>query len=161
MTQAFQDQFAERHSHCYGCGRSNEQGMKIKSRWEGEKSVCRHTPPEFMHGVPGFVYGGLIASLMDCHGIGTATAAHFRQAGTPIGSDPAVRYVTAALSVDYLKPTPTGVELELWGTVREIKGKKIVVDIELKVAGEVTARGQVVAVRMPENFGGAMQSEGK
>ena len=151
---AFQDQFAARHSHCYGCGRLNEKGMKIKSRWEGERSVCRITPPEYMHGVPGFVYGGLIASLMDCHGIGTATAEHFRRAAAPIGSDESVRYVTAAIKVDYLRHTPTGAELTLWGTVTEVTARKIVVDIELTVQGQVTARGQVVTVRMPENFGG-------
>lgn len=165
-TPAFQDQYPDRHSHCYGCGRLNEHGLHLKSRWDGEESVCRFTAPEHMHGVPGFAYGGLIASLMDCHGIGTATAAHFRALEQPIGSDPSVRYVTGALRVDYLRPTPTGRALELRGTVKEMKGRKIVVGLVLLVEGTITARGEVVAVRMPDDFaqrspGGAVPDPGR
>ena len=61
---------------------------------------------------------------------------------------PPFRYVTASLQVDYLKPTPLGVELEIRGQVVEIKGRKVISEITLSANGEVTARGKVVAVQI-------------
>jgi acyl-coenzyme A thioesterase PaaI-like protein len=103
--------------------------------------------------MPGYVYGGLIASLIDCHGTGSAAAAAYRAEGREPGSEPALRFVTAALEVDYLAPTPLGPELELRGIIAEASPRKVIVDIALSVAGTVTARGRVVAVRMPESMG--------
>ena len=67
-------------------------------------------------------------------------------------TDPPLRYVTASLHVDYLKPTPANVELELRGRVKEFKGRKVVVEIDVRAAGVVTVKGEVVAVQMPKTF---------
>lgn len=149
--KAFQDYYPDDLSHCYGCGRLNENGLQIKSYWDGEETVAVFQPRPYHTAIPGYVYGGLIASLIDCHGTGTAAAAAYRAAGQEMGTEPAYRYVTAALRVDYLKPTPL-VELEIRGSVKEIKGRKVVVELEVRAAGEVCARGEVVAVQMPENW---------
>lgn len=65
---------------------------------------------------------------------------------------PAFRFVTASLHVDYLAPTPLEAELEIRGRVKEIKGKRVVVEATVSALGKVTARGQVVAVQMPDTF---------
>lgn len=148
---AFQDYYPDDLSHCYGCGRLNEHGLHIRSFWDGEESVAVFQPRPYHTAVPGYVYGGLIASLIDCHGTGTAAAAAYRAAGREMGTQPAFRYVTAALRVNYLKPTPL-VELEVRGSVKEIKGRKVVVEAEVRARGEVCARGEVVAVQMPEDW---------
>ncbi|MCM2270683.1 MAG: PaaI family thioesterase, partial [Thermoanaerobaculia bacterium] len=101
---------------------------------------------------PGYVYGGLIASLIDCHAIGTAAAERAAAAGGELSFGSVPRYVTGALAVKFLKPTPIGVELELVATVREAGERKSVVDVTLAAAGVVTATGEVVAVRMPESL---------
>ena len=151
--KAFQDFYPEDTSYCYGCGRLNEKGLQIKSYWDGEQSVARYVPrPEHM-AIPGYVYGGLLASLIDCHGTGTAAAATARAENREMDSEPAIRFVTGSLKVDYLRPTPLGPELELRGTVREIKPRKVVVAIDLLADGEVCVRGEVIAVRLPENWG--------
>jgi acyl-CoA thioesterase FadM len=67
-------------------------------------------------------------------------------------SDPPLRFLTASLHVDYLRPTPLGVPLEVRARVKEIKDRKVVVVASLRVKGEVCARGEVVAVRMPEHL---------
>ena len=103
--------------------------------------------------IPGFVYGGLLASLIDCHSTGTAAAAMYRNEGREMDSLPAYRFVTGSLQVSYLKPTPLGRELEIRGRVKEIKGRKVVVECSVFADGVATARGEVVAVQMPENFG--------
>ncbi|MCA9946335.1 MAG: PaaI family thioesterase [Anaerolineales bacterium] len=151
--KAFQDYYPDDSSYCYGCGRLNEKGLQIKSYWDGEQSVARFVPrPEHM-AIPGYVYGGLLASLIDCHGTGTAAAAAARDESRAIDSEPAIRFVTGSLKVDYLRPTPLGPELELRGTVREIKPRKVIVAIDLLAEGEVCVRGEVTAVRLPENWG--------
>jgi acyl-coenzyme A thioesterase PaaI-like protein len=147
---AFQDRYEDDVSHCYGCGRLNEHGLQIKTVWEGEESVTRFTPWPRHTAMPGYVYGGLIASLIDCHSTGTAAAAAARDRGLAEGEVRLPRFVTASLKVDYLRPTPLGPELEIRGRVREVKGRKVVVECALSAHGEVCARGEVVAVQMPE-----------
>ena len=155
--QAFQDFYPENVSHCYGCGRLNEKGLKIRTHWDGEESVTRFQPRPEHTAIPGFVYGGLLASLIDCHGTGTAAAAMYQKDGRPMDSLPAYRFVTASLHVDYLAPTPIDSELEIRGRVKEIKGRRVVVEATVSVEGRITVHGEVVAVQMPESFsaGGA------
>jgi acyl-coenzyme A thioesterase PaaI-like protein len=148
LMKAFQDYYPDSVSHCYGCGRLNQQGLQIKSYWDGEESVCTFMPWPQHIAVPGFIYGGLIASLIDCHGTGTAAA--YRAEGREMDTLPPCRFLTASLQVDFLKPTPSGVPLEVRGRVEEIKGRKIVVGSTLAAGGVVCARGRVVAVRVPE-----------
>lgn len=148
----FQDLYPEDYSHCYGCGRLNRDGLQIKTVWEGDESVTRYTPRPYHTAIPGFVYGGLLASLLDCHGTGTAAAAAARAQGRAIDSDPPLRYVTASLKVDYLKPTPMGVPLEIRGRATEVKGRKVVVHSTLFANGVTTVRSEVVAVQMPDTF---------
>jgi acyl-coenzyme A thioesterase PaaI-like protein len=149
---AFQDLYPEDYSYCYGCGRLNADGLQIKTYWEGDESVTRHTPRPYHIAIPGFVYGGLLASLIDCHGTGTAAAAAARAQGRALDSDPPLRFVTASLKVDYLKPTPLGVELEIRGRAKEVKGRKVVVESTLFASGVATVRGEVIAVQLPETF---------
>lgn len=150
--QAFQDLYPDDFAQCYGCGRLNEHGLQIKSRWDGDESVAVFTPRSYHIAVPGYVYGGLIASLIDCHGTGTAAAASYRFENRPLGSDPPLRFVTASLKVDYLRPTPLGVPLEIRGRVVDIGPRKVVVAATLSAEGVTCARGEVVAVRMPESM---------
>jgi acyl-coenzyme A thioesterase PaaI-like protein len=126
MTQLpFQDYYPDLLAHCYGCGKLNEHGHQIKSYWDGEESVCHFLPRPYHIAIPGYVYGGMLASLIDCHGTGTAAAAAYRAERRPMDSEPALRFLTASLHVDYLKPTPLGVELEIRGRVKEVKGRKV------------------------------------
>jgi acyl-coenzyme A thioesterase PaaI-like protein len=156
--QAFQDFYPESVAHCYGCGRLNAAGHQIKTYWEGDESVTRFQPRPEHTAIPGFVYGGLLASLIDCHGTGTAAAAMYRAENRPMDSLPAFRFVTGALQVSYLKPTPLGPVLENRGRVKEIKGRKVVVEATVYAAGVVTARGEVVALQMPDSFAEQVKS---
>ncbi len=150
--KAVQDYYPDELSYCYGCGRLNEKGLKLKSYWEGEETVAIFTPRPYHIAIPGYAYGGLIASLIDCHGTGTAAAATYRAEGREMGTEPPLRFVTASLHVDYLRPTPLGVPLEIRGKAKEIKGRKVVVSASVSAGGEVCAKGEVVAVQMPEHM---------
>ena len=150
--KAFQDYYPDDLAHCYGCGRLNSAGHQIKSYWDGDESVCHFQPSTDHISIPGYVYGGLLASLIDCHGTGTAAAAAYRAESRPMDSEPALRYLTASLHVDYLKPTPLGPMLEVRGKVKEVKGRKVVIEEWIVANGEVTVRGEVVAVQVPDSL---------
>ena len=146
-TTPFQDQYPDAYAHCYGCGRNNVHGLHLKSYWDGEESVCRHTPAaRYTGGFPGYLYGCMIASLFDCHGAGTAAAATAEESGEPFP-----RFVTASLKVDFLQPTPMGVELEVRGTVEEIKDRKVTVKLRLQANGALCATGRAIMVQVPDS----------
>jgi len=150
--KAFQDYYPDELSHCYGCGRLNEQGLKLKSYWDGEETVAIFDPRPYHIAIPGYVYGGLIASVIDCHGTGTASAAAYQAEAREMGTEPPLRFVTASLHVEYLRPTPMGVPLEVRGKIKEVKGRKVVVSTTVSADGEICAKGEVVAVKMPESM---------
>ncbi len=150
---AVQDLYPNDVAHCYGCGRLNDDGLHIRTKWEGGEGVARFTPRPYHIAIPGYVYGGLLASLVDCHAIGTAAASSMAREGLVPGTDPSPRFVTASLKVDFLKPTPLGPELELRARPEEMGERRVEVKVEVYVNGDVVVRGEVTAVRMPERFG--------
>ncbi len=153
MTEkAFQAFYPDEFNQCYGCGKLNPHGHQLESRWDGDETVAYFTPKPYHTAVPGFVYGGLIASLVDCHGTGTASAAAYREAGRPMGSEPALRFVTASLQVDFKAPTPLGPVLEVRAKIDDITPKKVIMTIDVKAEGKVCAKGKVIAVRIPDTM---------
>jgi len=147
-SKSFQDYYPDNHAHCYGCGRLNQHGLQIKSYWDGEESVCQFRPhPYHTGGFPENVYGGLIASLMDCHGAGTA-AAKARSEGIDPETEPFKRFVTASLKIDFLAPTPVDATMELRGKVRSIDGRKVVVDVSLTADEKIRAKGEALMIQL-------------
>ena len=159
-TEAFQDCYPEELSHCYGCGKNNPNGHQLKSHWLhidendllASTTVARFKPSDIYTSLPGFIYGGLTASLIDCHGTGSASAMAYLAQKREMGSLPALRFVTGSLNVRFLAPTPEGVELELIGRFSEVKDRKITVDITLSANDVICSTGQVIAILMPETM---------
>ncbi len=153
VEKAIQDIYPDDIAWCYGCGRLNDDGHHLRTGWHGEKTITIYTPESKYMGIPGFIYGGLIASLIDCHGTGSAALALHRKNGHEIGdgAEPP-RFVTANLHVDFLKPTPQHVPLKAIGTIEEIHPKKWKVETEVYAQDALCARGTVVLVVMPSTF---------
>ena len=153
VKKAVQDYYPDDFSWCYGCGRLNEHGHHFRTGWNGEKTETMYAPRAEHTAVPGFVYGGLIASLVDCHGTGSASLALHRKNGHELdeGLEPP-RFVTASLHVDYLKPTPEGTALKAIGTPEEIHPKKWAIHTEVYAGDTLCAKGKVVAAVMPDTF---------
>ncbi|MDR0234345.1 MAG: PaaI family thioesterase [Zoogloeaceae bacterium] len=159
---AFQDEYPEKFSHCFGCGRSHPSGLHLKSDWDSEgdpaDTLVSITPPEiYSGGVPGHVYGGMIAALFDCHGTASAAAFACREEGRKIGdwnlpgsALPPVRYVTASLTVDYLRPTPQHVELRIRARLVRVEGRKVELEMTMMAGDLLTAKARMLAVRFQE-----------
>lgn len=152
QTKAIQEYYPDHLNHCHGCGTLNPQGLGIKSYWQGDKAICSFTPQPFHLGPPGFVYGGLIASLIDCHANATASAAAHAASGKELGDGLLPRYITASLHIDYLRPTPIAGPIELVGRIQKTTGRKTVVEVTLSAHGKLCARGEAVSVSAPERF---------
>jgi acyl-coenzyme A thioesterase PaaI-like protein len=141
----FQDHMPE--NVCFGCGH-NHEGLQIKSFWEGDVSVCKWKSEEKYHGWSDLMNGGIMATLIDCHCMGTAMADAYRRENRDLDSEPVYRYATGTLSVKYLKPTPND-EVELRAKIVEVKGRKTVLSCDfLSSSGEITATADVVAIRV-------------
>ena len=149
---AIQDRYPDEFAVCYGCGRLNAHGLHVRTFLEGEEGVATFTPRPEHTAVRGFVYGGLLASLVDCHGIGTAAAMMVRTDGSAVYAASAPRFVTASLHVDYVAPTPHGPALTLRARVVESSARKAIVEVIVSADGVTTAKGRVVAVRIPESM---------
>ena len=147
---AIQDAYPEDVSHCFGCGRLNGDGHQIKTRPVAGGTETDFTPEPFHIAVPGYAYGGIVASIIDCHSTGSAAIFAMQRDGKQVGADPSPRFVTARLEVDYLLPTPLGT-MRLVGRLVELTGRKAIVETDLSVGGVVTAKGSAVLVEIPED----------
>jgi acyl-CoA thioesterase FadM len=107
-----------------------------------------------MAGPTHVVNGGIIAAVVDCHTICTAIADAYRVAGRALGSEPLLWCVTASLKVDYLAPTPIGELMELHARIREVKGRKRILECTVRSGGKDCARAEVVAVEVSPEWRG-------
>jgi acyl-coenzyme A thioesterase PaaI-like protein len=145
---AIQDHFSGEHAICFGCGNKNPHGLHIRTQWDGQYGTFSFTPKDYHTAFPGVVYGGLIASLFDCHCIGTAIAAAYDAEGRQPGTDPAIMYVTANLNVNYIRPTPMDRLLMLKAHIVESTGRKTIVSCTLTAGETECANARVVGIRV-------------
>lgn len=106
------------------------------------------TPGEEFCGMPELVYGGYLAMLADCHSNWTCIYSHYKAEGREPGSGPKVSCATARLSLQYLKPTPMGVPLELRGWADGPVGRKTNILCEIYANGLLTVRAESIFVRI-------------
>ncbi|MBV1951350.1 MAG: PaaI family thioesterase [Cycloclasticus sp.] len=138
-----------RPNNCFGCGHDNPYGLRIKSYWEGDTSVCRWTPEEFMIGPPDCLYGGISASLIDCHSVNTALSFAHEKSGNSEQYDRRIQMVTGTLTIKYLKPVPME-EVELRAVIQSVDRRKYMVKTELLSKGVVCVTGDVIAIRIDQ-----------
>lgn len=145
--RSFQDQGST--SICYGCGPHNENGLQVKSYWDGDRAVCTWTAqPHHCGGARNVVNGGIIATLLDCHSLNLAIANAYKMENRPIGSDPRVFFVTANLNINYRRPTPLGKALHLEATLVKVEGRKTSIHCTLSCSGVLCADADVLAIRI-------------
>lgn len=147
---SIQEQYPPEFSHCYGCGTRNPHGHKLKTYLDTDGTIARFTPGEqYSGGIPGNVYGGMVASLLDCHGTASAAAFHRRHAEANAPQEgPMGRFVTASLKIDFLAPTPQHQELTIRGRLQAIERRKVWVELTLQEGSVICAKGTMLAIHM-------------
>jgi acyl-coenzyme A thioesterase PaaI-like protein len=115
---------------CFGCGHANPDGLHLRSYRVGELTVASFTPrPAFDNGF-GFLNGGIITTVLDCHTAAVVLwEAHWRDWRAEDGAP--LPFITAGFDVSFLRPTPLGPELELRGKLIEASEAAMVAHAEL------------------------------
>ena len=134
------------NSICFGCGPANEAGLQIQSHRIDNGLVMEYLPNETHQAFPGMVNGGIIGTLLDCHGNWTAAIALMDKAGD---AEPPCT-VTASYSIKLRRPTPLGSTLIVKGEVTEIGDDRANVEMSLSADGEVCATGEGLFVAVKE-----------
>ena len=133
------------NNRCFGCGPSNEKGLRIRSFESGNELVCDWTPEPHHLAFEGMLNGGIIGSLLDCHSNWTAAYHLMKQRGV----DVLPPTVTSDFHVTLKRPTPMDTTLHLRAHVVESSEDRAVIEATLEANGKVTAtcRGTFVAVK--------------
>lgn len=136
---------------CYGCGVSNPDGMHLKSFWSEDQTYVSATytcEAKYNSGFPGVMFGGTVASLIDCQSIWTAIAFAHKAESRDIESASDIVYVTKQITVNYMKATPLEEPIYLKSWVGGNVEKKVTVICELGTKDTLTATGRTLAVRI-------------
>lgn len=136
---------------CFGCGKDNHDGLQIQSYWQdNDEVICTwHSHPKYQ-GWKGILNGGILASLIDCHCMGTAMAGAYFSENRGLDSNPIYRYATGTLTIKYLLPTSNDAPVELRAKIMEMKGnaKKITVQCDVWSEGKKTAEATAIAIKV-------------
>ena len=157
MTDAFPDAFQDLipNNHCWGCGNLNAGGLQLKSRWStlGERSTATWSPlPFHMAGPKDILNGGIISTLLDCHGVCTAIAHAYHIEGREIGEGDQIWYATGTLNVRFQNPTPIDGQVTLTATVDSSTEKRTNLHLSIESDGIETATAEVIAIRVPGSW---------
>jgi len=153
---AIQDTYEQRFKHCWGCGADNPDGIQLKSypTEDGEHCIAKYTPADkYTGGVPNNLFGGIMATLFDCHSTASAAWFNLRNKREELTEDTVIeRYITARIEVDFVKPVPMNTELTVCSTLEELTDRKAIIRTTLEFDGEVGAKAKVIAVKAKKNM---------
>lgn len=146
---SLQERYAP-HGRCFGCGPANRKGLRIRSfpvnpeDPDGEV-VADWTPQGHHEAFEGVLNGGIIGTLLDCHGNWTA-AWHLM---TRDGMDSVPCTVTADFHVKLKRPTPSDAPVHMSARAVESEGDKVTVEVSLSSGEKTTATcvGHFIAVQ--------------
>lgn len=149
---AFQDYMKD--NHCFGCGAENTLGLRVKSEWRDDKvaECIFHPQPHHCSGSPRFLYGGISASIIDCHSVCTAIAHAYKQAGRDIGDGEPIWYVTGEMSLKYRRPVPVNGAVILHTEVISYNDKQSQVLCTLFSGEKPCVTAEVLAVKVDNSW---------
>ena len=152
MKEYFQDKLYG--NNCYGCGAWNENGLKIKSFWDKDESICIFKPQKHNAAMPiDVMNGGTIATVIDCHGVCSSIADAYRSENKEIGEGQKIWFATASLKIDYKKPTPMKGPITLRGKIIKKNDRKTIFDIDVySYSKDLTCKGIVTSVRVSDKW---------
>jgi uncharacterized protein (TIGR00369 family) len=117
------------HNRCFGCGPANATGLRLEFLLASDGAVVSlPVVPDTFEGHPGYLHGGIIATLLD-----EAMSKAVRALGRPS--------MTRKMEVEYLRPVPSGAPLRIEGRVLRNEGRKhwaeaVIVDAEETVLAQ-------------------------
>ncbi len=99
-------------NHCFGCGQGNAVGLRLEFVVTTDGSVqCDANLSSDYEGPPGYLHGGIIATLLD-------------EAMSKANRARGVTAMTRQMQVDYLRPVPSGAPIRVHARVTQSQGRK-------------------------------------
>ncbi|MBB3663833.1 acyl-coenzyme A thioesterase PaaI-like protein [Prauserella sediminis] len=128
---------------CFGCGPANPDGLRLSS-YEVDGAIrATFTPwPQHDNG-GGYLNGGIISTLLDCHGAAAVMLEADRRDWKPAPGEH-LAYVTAGLDVRFRRPTPLDEPLEITAELTAIDEPEMTVVCEIHHGGKLRAGGTAV-----------------
>ena len=124
-------------NRCFGCGPANPTGLRLEFLLAADSSVvCLVTIPDAFEGPPGYLHGGILATLLD-----ETMSKAVRARG--------LTAMTRQMEIDYLRPVPSCVPLRMEGRVVRTEGRKHWTEAKiLNVKGTALAEGKGLFVEV-------------
>ena len=130
-------------NHCFGCGQANPAGLKLAFSLAPDGSVVSFaTVSDNYEGPPGYLHGGIIATLLD-------------EAMSKANRANGVTAMTRQMQIEYLKPVPSGSPIRIEGRVTRSEGRKHWTTARILNADGVVlaqADGLFIAIRIPSSL---------
>jgi acyl-coenzyme A thioesterase PaaI-like protein len=127
---------------CFGCGPSNSKGLQLRSYEREDAVVADFAPwPEHDNGL-GYLNGGIIAMLLDCHSAAAVFLEAERNGWTALPGA-ALPYVTAGLDVRFLRPAPLHHAVQL--RARVLGASESEITAEAHLVADASLRASAVA----------------
>lgn len=141
MNKIQEDRTSNEHTfqnRCFGCGRANPGGLHLEFHLtEDHAMVCQAEVSQDFEGHPGYLHGGVIATLLD---EAMSKSVHSR----------GVNAMTRRMEIDYLRPVPSGSALRIEGRVTRNEGRKHWSEARvLNSHGVVLAQGHGLFIEVP------------
>jgi uncharacterized protein (TIGR00369 family) len=137
-TEAEETLYHGPQNNCFGCGAANPVGLQLRFAIEPDSAVvCQAVISDQYEGPPGYLHGGIIATLLD-EAMSKANRAH------------GVTAMTRQMQVEYLRPVPSGAAIRIEGNVTRSEGRKHWTEARiLSAEGAVLAHasGLFIAIR--------------
>jgi acyl-coenzyme A thioesterase PaaI-like protein len=128
---------------CFGCGHGNPRGLQLRSYPADGHVSAQFTPwPEHDNGL-GYLNGGIISTVLDCHSAAAVMLEADRRGWPPLPGAP-LSYVTAGLDVRYLRPAPLTETVELRAVITSATEPEMTADVELVWDGKTRASARAV-----------------
>lgn len=124
-------------NRCFGCGIANPNGLHLDFFLAADGTiVCQTTIADSFEGHPGFLHGGIIATLLD-----EAMSKSVRALG--------LTAMTRHMEVDYRKPVPSSQPIRIEGHVVRSDGRKHWAEAHiLDGEGKILAQGKGLFVEV-------------
>lgn len=125
-------------NRCFGCGPANPTGLHLEFFLAPDGSVVSlPVVADTFEGHPGYLHGGIIATLLD-----EAMSKAVRTTGR--------RSMTRKMEIEYLRPVPSGAPLRIEGRILRAEERKVWVEARiLNAEDKLLAHAKGLFIEVP------------
>ncbi len=149
--KAIQDYYPEKLAKCFGCGRTNTDGLHHKTYWDGNEGTCHFIPQKHHTGYPGVLYGGLVASLIECNSVAVSIAATCEAEGINMEKPVKLLFFTIVRSnIKFHSAVPINSEITIKTKVDSMNKKFVKIKVSIYSDNKLCTTAETTTMRMEQ-----------